>query len=78
MPQKYGFFRGMRLEGFKCPKIKRATARDSFPCLPAFCSSMAIFIVKVNKKFSICKLLQKEAKIMRACAWIHAPALVRA
>jgi hypothetical protein len=38
---------------------------------------MAIFIVKVNKKFSICKLLQKVAKIMRVCAWFRAPAFVR-
>ena len=68
----------MRLKGFKRPKIERAAARYSFPRLMRFRSIYGEFIVKVNKKFGICKLLQKEAKIMRARAWIRAPAFVRA
>ena len=67
----------MRLKGFKRPKIERSAARDTFFKAVVFRSIFAVFIVKANKKFSICKLLQKEAKIMRARAWFRAPAFVR-
>jgi hypothetical protein len=46
----------------KRPKKARAAARDSFPFLPAFRSKYAKFIVKVNKKFTITKLLQEKRK----------------
>ena len=75
--QKYSFFRGMRLKGLKSPKFRRWRAVDGFTLAVAFRSLFAVFIVKANKKFSNCKLLQKEAKIMRARAWFRAPALVR-
>ena len=67
----------MRLKGFKRPKIERSAARDTFFKAVAFRSLYGKFIVKLNKKFGICKLLQKEAKIMRARAWIRAHAFVR-
>jgi hypothetical protein len=49
----------MRLNGFKFLKFQQAAARDRLPLAVAFRSFYGVFIVKVNKKFSDCKLYEE-------------------